>query len=215
MTSAEKLFKAEELMKQADDLWAIIEEYINNDDFDNALKYIEKQNKLLSEYSTMYTDGVDELIYERMQIKFENSIYKDYYHLINNLTNKNDYSNLLSKDESGYIHLNPNALEFEVLLNKLPKAKAQEFLSFLSSGRFFRPVSSVTGKSEWVFKEPNIADVKWLNKDVYNLYTPGTRPPFDAEFPHLISVKYISRTSKWKVANNIFEKCIPTLNALI
>lgn len=215
MTSAEKLFKAEELMKQADDLRAIIEEYINNDDFDKALEYIEKQNKLVSEYTIMYTDGVDELIYERMQIKFENTIYKDYYHLINNLSNKNDYSNLLPKAENGYIYLNPDALEFEVLLNKLSKKKAQEFLSFLSSGRFFRPVSSVTGKSEWVFKEPNIADVKWLNKDIYNLYTPGTRPPFDAEFPHLLSVKYIANAGKWKVTNNIFQRCIPTLNALV
>jgi len=215
MTSEEKLSKSEELMKQADDLWAIIDEYINNGDFDNALKYMGKQNKLLSEISSMYTDGVDELIYERMQIKFENSIYKDYYHLINNLTNKNDYSNLLPMAENGYIYLNPDALEFEVLLNKLSKVKAQEFLSFLSSGRFFRPYLNVGGKSEWIFKEPNIDDVKWLNKDIYNLYTQGTRPPFDVEFPHLRSVKYINRTSKWKVINNIFERCIPTLNALV
>ena len=215
MASEEKLSKANELMKYADKLSAIIEEYINKDDIDNVLKYMEKQNKLLSEYSNMYNEGFDELIYERMQINFENSIYKDYYHLINNLTNKNDYSNLLSKDENGYIYLNPNAAEFEVLLNKLSKTKAQEFLSFLSSGKFFRPVSNVDGKSGWVFKEPIIADVKWLNKDVYNLYTPGTKPPFDAEFPYLYSVKYIARVSKWKVKNNILGWCIPTLNALI
>ena len=139
MNSNEKFTKAEEFYKQADDLCGNIDDCINNNDFTGALKYKDRQNELLNEYSKLYEDAINELINKRMQLKLENSIYIDYYHLINNLTNKNDYINLLPKNDDGYIELNPDAPEFEILLNILPKEEAQEFLSFLSSGEFIRP----------------------------------------------------------------------------
>ena len=73
MNYKEKLDKAKELKKQADELHKLVDECINNDDFNNALNYMKKSNELLAEYSRIHDEGINEYIDKKFAKKSANN----------------------------------------------------------------------------------------------------------------------------------------------
>lgn len=80
MNYKEKLDKAKELKKQADELHKLVDECINNDDFNNALNYMKKSNELLAEYSRIHDEGINEYIDEKIAKKCANNNFQDKSH---------------------------------------------------------------------------------------------------------------------------------------
>ena len=75
MNYKEKLDKAKELKKQVDKLNKLVDECINNDDFNKTLDYMKKRNKLLSEYFKLHDEGINEYIDEKIAKKHTNNNY--------------------------------------------------------------------------------------------------------------------------------------------